>query len=145
MSGMDKDLCVSLVVATRNQLFHVDRLSADSIVFFRNNHFVAGRHLGNLVCKEDKQINNSVLLSLSLVKFCQFGDSLPFPLTLRLTPLPRFDLVSALRLDGRHSSNTMYVLSYLLVLYIGYPVVHSFQLSVRFSVAKCSPVLNHHR
>jgi len=41
------------------------------------------------------------------MKFCQFGGSLPFPLTLRLTPLPRFDLVSALRLDGRYTKQTV--------------------------------------
>ena len=63
MTSMDKDPCVSLVVATRNQLFHVDCLSAESIVFFRNNHFVAGIHLGNLVCKEDEQLCFVVIVS----------------------------------------------------------------------------------
>ena len=105
---MDKDPSVSLLVATRNQLFDVDCLSAESIVFFGNNHFVAGIHLDNLVCKEDERLCFVVIVSQevlpiwwqSTISTHSASDS-----------LPRFDLVSALRLDGRYTSNTMSVLS----------------------------------
>ena len=61
-----------------------------------------------------RKLNRSVLLSLSLKKLRQFEGPLHLLVTLRLAPRPCFDLASALRLDGRYTSNTMSVLSYLM-------------------------------
>ena len=61
-----------------------------------------------------RKLNISGLLSLSSKKLRQFEGPLHLLVTLRLAPCPRFDLDSALILGGRFTSNTMYVLSYLM-------------------------------
>ena len=72
--------------------------------------------LGDGICSilSARKLNRLVLLSLSLKKLRQFGGTLHLLVTLRLAPCPRFDLASAFRIDGRYTSNTMSVLSYLM-------------------------------
>ena len=72
--------------------------------------------LGDGICSilSAMQLNRSGLLSLSLKKLCQFEGTLHLLVTMCLAPCPRFDLASALILDGRYISNTMSVISYLM-------------------------------
>ena len=58
-----------------------------------------------------KNSNSSVLLSLSRRKLLQFGGSLVLSVTLHLSALPLFDLVSAFRLEVQYASKTIYVRS----------------------------------
>ena len=57
-----------------------------------------------------KKLKSSVLLSSSLRKLCQFGGIFPVSVTLRLPHWPRLVRVSAFRLVGRYTSNTISVL-----------------------------------
>ena len=63
-----------------------------------------------------RKLNRSGLLSLSSKKLRQFEVEGPLHMlaTLRLAPCPLFDMASAFRIDDRYTSNTMYVLSYLM-------------------------------
>ena len=72
--------------------------------------------LGDGICSilSARKLNRSVLLSLSRKKLRQFEGTLHLLVTLRLAPCPRFDLASSFRLDGRYTSHTMSVLSYLM-------------------------------
>ena len=78
--------------------------------------FVTITILGDGICSilSARKLNRSVLLPLSPKKLRQFEGPLHLFVTLRLAPCPRFHLDSAFRLDGRYTSNTMYVLSYLM-------------------------------
>ena len=57
-----------------------------------------------------QKLKSSVLLPSSLRKLCQFGGIFPVSVTLHLPPWPRLVRVSAFRLVGRYTSNTISVL-----------------------------------
>ena len=56
---------------------------------------------------------SNILMTLSLKKLLQLRGIFPFSVTLRLSPLPLFDWVSAFKLADQYTSNTISVLSYL--------------------------------
>lgn len=97
MPGMHKDPRVSFFMTAWCHPSQIDSVVADSVFFFGHNDHIWGLHTCYLISQKVEQLGFVVIFSQEVLPLG--GDF--EPVTLRLTPCPRFDLVSAFRLDGR--------------------------------------------
>ena len=142
MFGMHKDSCVCFFIIHTIQ---ADCVIAHSIYFLGHDHCITCARINNFILLARK-LKSSILLWLSLKKFCQFGGIFHLSVSLRLAPMPCFDLVSVFRLDDlKISKQCLFSCTWMSMLlqWGAYLLLHILQKSLKFVEEGSSPKLNH--
>ena len=107
---MQEDACICFLVIAVSKSFKTYWLIANNTLFFSDYTCIIRTSGHIFTILSPRKLNSSVLLLLSLKKLRQFCGIFPLSVTLRLAPMPRFDRVSAYKLEDQYTSNTISVL-----------------------------------